>query len=103
MKKLDKPVWPQLFCGTISLCIMDAILLFTYAIGLGEIEESFYFVGAIGTIIGLVVAFILESKLNLKPYDKNDNYDKYFYLPLAAATIVLFCCIFLYGEWNSIG
>ena len=102
MKKLEKSVHSRTFWGTIVLWSMDIVLLVAYILKGGEMYDSVNEIVAVATVIGMIVAFVADNKLNPKPYDKNDNYDKYFYLLLATAAIVLFCCIFLYGEGNSI-
>ena len=93
MKKLDKPVWPQLFCGSIALWSMDIVLLVAYILKDGEMYDSVNEILAVATVIGMIVSFVVDNKINPKPYDKNDNYDKYFYLLLATAAIVLFCFV----------
>ena len=91
MKKLEKSTLPKLFHGTIGLLVWDIILFFSYIGGFVKTFEAYKMIAIVGGILGCVIANIIERKLNPKPYDKNDNYNVYFYWLLFCSTCILLC------------
>lgn len=103
MKKLEKPVYSRTFFGTIAIWTMDIVLLIAYILGFGTTPEAFEVVMVISGVVGGVVAFIADDKLNPKPYNRDDNYDRYFSLLCVISAIISICLIVLYVVrlWDS--
>lgn len=83
--KLNKSVYSKIFIGCTTFSIANIFMPILWLFGLKNIEVVFYASG----LLGMLIAFLLDKKINTIPYDEYDNYNKIFFVFMLLALILL--------------
>ncbi len=69
-------VLSKIFYGFMSLLSANIIIFFLFLFGMKDIETNI----AISFILGGILGYIADDKLNVMEYDPYDNYDALFFV-----------------------